>query len=787
MDAIVLCLSEQHDRRLLLAALAICIVGVYASFTLARHAGRAQGRTRGAWAGVSIVAAGCTAWATHMVALLAYRPGLPAAFDVLTTIQSLVLVIAGIGLSMSLVVGRRDRRRRVFAGVLLGLSVALLHYVGQAGYRISGTFRWDLSLAAGTASLGITLFAVALVASGERRPARRRLAAPLLLAGIGVLHTGGMAAMTPVYDPRIGFPAWSVAPGTIAPVVAGICLGLIGLAVLGLRFSLQAQAQVRRDRARLLDVSNLAVEGLAVCDDATILVANDSFARLIGAAKGDVIGCPIADFVPGISLHDLPEREEHEADLVALDGKRVPVRVLRSAVSVGRRRQAVFAFRDQRARLKSEATIRRLAYTDALTGLVNRARFADLLQARASQSATGASDLALLAIDLDRFKWVNDTFGAATGDDVLRGVADRLRGCGGKEDVVARLGGNEFAILASGPRDKATDLAARILDVLQRPFEMRGRTLEISASIGLAYLEGDAADAGTLPRNADLALESAKQSGGGQACIFEPHLLEDALRRSDLERDLRQAIERSELEVFYQPLVDALSGAFVGAEALARWNHAEQGMISPGLFIPLAEEVGLIGAIGEQVLEMACAEAARWPAHTSIAVNLSPVQLGDPNLVRKVTRVLAVTGLSAERLELEVTETALLGDDARTYRNLHQLRRLGIRIALDDFGTGYSSLSHLRRFPFDKIKIDQSFVRQIPHDAGSMAIVRAITALAADLRMRVTIEGVETAAQQAFAQREGCHHIQGYLISRPVPCEEMRAFMGSSDQLTLSA
>ena len=787
MDAIVACLSDQHDGRLLLAAVAICVVGVYASFTLARHAGRSQGRTRRVWASVSIVAAGCTAWATHMAALLAYRPGLPAAFDVLTTIQSLVAVIAGIALSMSLVVGRHDRRRRIFAGVVLGLSVALLHYVGQTGYRISGTFRWDLSLAFGSAGLGIALFALALVAGGERRPIRRRLAAPLLLAAIAVLHTGGMAAMTPVYDPRIGLPVNSVSPEAIAPVVTTICLGLIGLALLGLRFSLLAQAQVRRDRARLRDVSNLAVEGLAVCDDTTILVANQSFARLVGAPEGDVVGRPIAEFVPGVSLHDLPEGEEHETDLVTLDGKPIPVHVLRSAVSVGRRRQAVFAFRDQRAQLRSEATIRRLAYTDALTGLVNRARFADILQTRAARSDGEATGLAQLAIDLDRFKRVNDTFGEATGDDVLRAIADRLRGCGGKADVIARLGANEFAILTTGPRDKATDLAVRVLEALHAPFEIRDQTLEISASLGIAHLEDVAADAGALPRNANLALASAKQSGGGQACIFELHLLEDALRRSDLERDLRKAIERGELEVFFQPLVDARSGAFVGAEALARWNHAEQGMISPGLFIPLAEEVGLVGAIGEQVLEMACVEAARWPAQTSIAVNLSPVQLGDPNLVRKVTRVLAGTGLPAGRLELEVTETALLGDDARTFENLHQLRRLGIRIALDDFGTGYSSLSHLRRFPFDKIKIDQSFVRQLPHDAGSVAIVRAITTLAADLRMRVTIEGVETAAQRAFAQREGCHQIQGYLISRPVPRAEVRAFMDSPDRLTLSA
>ncbi|WP_299845156.1 bifunctional diguanylate cyclase/phosphodiesterase [uncultured Jannaschia sp.] len=262
---------------------------------------------------------------------------------------------------------------------------------------------------------------------------------------------------------------------------------------------------------------------------------------------------------------------------------------------------------------------------------------------------------------------------------------------------------------------------------------------------------------------------------------------ETATRRGELERDLRAALREDEIEVHYQPQVDARTGAFVGAEALARWRHPERGVVSPGVFIPLAEETGLIGEIGERVLRIACAEAVHWPDGTSLAVNLSAIQHGDANLLQKVSRVLAETGFYAQRLELEVTETALLGDDERTYDNLHRLRKLGIRVSLDDFGTGFSSLSHLRRFPFDKIKIDQSFVRRIPTDADSVAIVQAVTALARKLRMRVTIEGVETAEQRAFARREGCDQIQGYLISRPIPSDEVRTFMTAVSDLPRSA
>lgn len=356
MEAVISCLGQGHDRRLLVASGLVCITGVYASFALARHAGRSEGGARRNWALVAIVAAGCTAWATHMVALLAYRPKVPAAFDLPLTALSLLAVIVGIGLSMSRMIGSRDRRRQFSSGVFLGLSVTVLHYVGQFSYRVVGTISWDVPLAAGSIGTGLLLFGIAMVVAVERSRPLRRLAPLLLFGGIAVVHIGGMTAMTLFYDPFVALPPLSAPPNVVAPIVAGMCIGLIGLAIVGLRFSLQAQAQLRRDRARLRELSNLAVEGLVVCDGDVVAIANDSFARLAGVAASDLAGRRIADLLARALPVEMAEREEYDAALVRPAGSPVPVRVLRSTVRVGAKNQTVFAFRDQRERLRIEET-----------------------------------------------------------------------------------------------------------------------------------------------------------------------------------------------------------------------------------------------------------------------------------------------------------------------------------------------------------------------------------------------------------------------------------------------
>ena len=780
METIVTCLTVGHDRTLLWAAAGICLIGVYASFSIATHAARAEGEAKRNWALMSIISAGCTAWATHMVALLAYRPGMPSAFEPVLMSISLLVGIAGIGLSMRLALGRRDRMMRMCAGAFLGLSITALHYLGQASYFVTGHVGWNSIFVIASIGFSIPIFVAAIVFAGERNRKLRGLAPVLLIIAIAVLHVTGMAAVELVYDPRLSLPVLALDPAVVAPIVAAICMGLIVLAVMGLRFSLAAHARTRRDQKRLSELANLAVEGLAICDNGIITSANESLQRLTGWDREQLRSRQITSLLPTLELPSMTDQQEYDADLLCENDVAIPVRVLCRDVKVGSKTQTVVAIRDQSERLKSEATIRRLAYTDALTGLTNRARFNDLLSRRMTPKLIADKPFALLALDLDRFKWVNDTMGHGIGDQLLCQIANRLRECV-DDDAVARLGGDEFMVLLDGNADIAEKHAGAIIESLSHAYTIKGQVIEIGSSIGIALSGKDGDGPEELCRSADLALYKAKNGGGGQFCFFEPIMQLEAVSRHQLEMDLRRALYNDEFEVHYQPQTNATSGAFEGAEALVRWRHPERGLVAPATFIPMAEDVGLIGAIGERVLWLACREAATWSGDLSIAVNLSAVQLGDPKLVAQVERVLAETKLAAHRLELEVTETALLRDDARTYDNLRGLKALGVRISLDDFGTGYSSLSHLRRFAFDKVKIDQSFVRSIPGDQDSVAIVQAIVMLAGKLKMAVTIEGVEDAIQHQFAIKEGCNQIQGFFISRPVPELEIRSLLASRD------
>jgi diguanylate cyclase (GGDEF)-like protein len=379
--------------------------------------------------------------------------------------------------------------------------------------------------------------------------------------------------------------------------------------------------------------------------------------------------------------------------------------------------------------------------------------------------------VALLCLDLDRFKAVNDTLGHHVGDALLKEVAARLRSSLRESDTVARCGGDEFAIVqvGSGQPGGATQLADRIIEIVSAPFEIDGHRVGVGTSIGISVAPNDGCDPDQVLRNADLALYRAKTEGRGQHRFFAPDMDEQVRRRRNLELDLRNALANGEFQLAYQPLVTAASGAVTGFEALLRWHHPARGLVMPSDFIPVAEEIGVIASIGEWVLHEACAAAAEWPDDIRIAVNLSPAQFRGGDLVRTVAAALSASGLAAVRLELEITEGVLLADAKSTLAILHELRDLGVRIAMDDFGTGYSSFSYLRTFPFDKIKIDQSFVRDIGSDNESIAIVRAVTSLGRSLGISTTAEGIETAEQMAHLRAEGCTELQGYLLGRPMP------------------
>jgi diguanylate cyclase (GGDEF)-like protein len=432
---------------------------------------------------------------------------------------------------------------------------------------------------------------------------------------------------------------------------------------------------------------------------------------------------------------------------------------------------------DVTERQRSEERIAHMARHDALTDLPNRVLLLEQLNHEIKRVKRGEC-LAVLCLDLDQFKSVNDALGHHIGDELLKLVGERLRGCTRELDIVARMGGDEFAIIMT-QMDQATDAAAlskRIRDSVIRPYQIEGHQIVTDLSIGISVAPMDAVDSHELLRNADMALYDAKADGRGTFRFFEPEMNTRMKVRRELEMDLRKALATEQFELHYQPLVVLETNEVNGFEALLRWNHPTRGMISPADFIPIAEETGLIVPLGEWVLKAACNEAVDWPDHIKVAVNLSPAQLNCRNLVSMVTAALSETGMPPQRLQLEITETVLLQNTFTTLATLHELRKMGVQIALDDFGTGYSSLSYLRSFPFDKIKIDRSFIQDLSNGAEPLAIVNAVAGLAKCLNMTSTAEGVETAQQMETLQAIGCTEMQGYLFSRPRPASEIRQF-----------
>ena len=460
------------------------------------------------------------------------------------------------------------------------------------------------------------------------------------------------------------------------------------------------------------------------------------------------------------------------------DGSVIEVTLFERSLAFEGRPAVLGAAIDVTEQRRAEARITHMAHHDALTGLPNRVLFsARLVEAIAEHARTGAT-AALLCLDLDKFKFVNDTLGHPAGDALLRQVAERITACLRREDLVARLGGDEFAVLLRNPDAGAVEtITGRIIEALARPVRLGDRDCQIGVSIGIARLPEHGTESDTLLRNADLALYRAKAEGGSLAHCFEATMDSWARSRRRRETDLHEAFARGDLALAYQPVVDVRARTIVGFEALLRWHHPAEGMVPPAEFVPLAEETGLIVPIGAWVLRQACAEASLWADPLRVAVNLSPVQFRDPGLVATVREALALSGLAPHRLELEVTESVLLAASEANVATLHALRDLGVRIAMDDFGTGYCSLSYLQRFPFDKIKIDRSFVSRLGEDPHSTALVRAVIGLGASLGIVTVAEGVETEAQFGHLREEGCAEVQGYLFGRPSPAAAARALM----------
>ena len=758
MFRVLECIVGQHDLWLVFLAALVWVLGSAALFLLLQRSTDCVEVRRRQWIAIAALAAGVGVWATHFIAMLAYDGPMPLSFDPSLTSLSVMFAVAFFWLAF-LAAGRDFRLgQSAIAGLLAATGVAAMHFTGMAAVIAPAVVRYDVSAIVVAFVIVAVAFAAAFAAFG-RLEGKPRIAIPASFAVLGVvaLHFTAMSATVLKPDPTQGLGAGT--PSWLVVAIVTASLGLIAMVLLG--------AFLDRLFTDLRGLADATLEGLAILSGGRILEANGQLAALLGVDVAKLVGTQANQWLEAADGHALDAARDRpaEASIRSADGEDLVVEIAAHGIEYRGRRCQVLAVRDLTARKRAELQVEHLAAHDTLTGLPNRASFTTMLEGLVKSGER----FALFAIDLDRFKAVNDLFGHAAGDAILCRVGNLLRDVTRDVDLVARIGGDEFLIIQRGIDDvrDAQLLAQRVLGAFAEEMDITRDPMAVGVSIGVALFPADASSAEALRHNADVALYRAKERGRGMACFFDLEMDKLVRERRELEHDLRHAITRAELSLMFQPLVATAGRTIVGYEALLRWAHPTRGNIPPEVFVPIAEDVGAIIPIGEWVLREACAAAMQWPDHISIAVNVSAVQFQLPNLAAIVENALSQTGLAAQRLELEVTESVMLRDRESALATLHKLKALGVRIVMDDFGTGYSSLSNLQAFPFDKIKIDRSFVSHVTDDESARSIIRAIVGLGRSLDLPVVAEGVETEEQRRMVLEEGCPQAQGFLFGEP--------------------
>lgn len=791
------CITTEHDLSHVIAALFVLAFSNCCSLVVFRRSMVATMRHNQIfWAVASGTVVGLGIWSTHFIALLGYQPGFEVVFSGGRTIISAMIVVTGFVITALMMRLNSDILVRVLSAAIATASVTAMHFYGMTALNASAIMEYDQMMVTTAIVLGfIGYVATYLTGANPSIPRSTLLATIFSIIAVLAIHFVSATGTTMIPVKGLETPAIALRSGGLSIIIALAMLLVVFIFAMAAGLDTQFQRIRSKEQRKLFVLADASSEGLfVVAPDGTILSTN-SAARTMFQDDGpekhkleDLGLAPESEPAPSLTGNkiqnilqiqdeDITFAENHdfgERRLRFSDGREMVATVSSRYVRESDGDFIVFAVHDMTQRVRAEARVRTLAYRDSLTGLYNRVAFNMALESAVSKrSSENANDLAVLIIDLDEFKEVNDQYGHGTGDTLLKSIGRRLSSQLGKKDVLARLGGDEFAVLLRGrtSHDEITDVASRILTALSEPIAIGRRTLSSGGSIGIAQPSKGNHSAARLLTFADRALYSAKEAGRNCFRFYDAELHKQQMDARNLERALHKAVENDELVLHFQPKVNAATREVVGREALVRWNRPGVGLIGPDTFIPIAEQSMLIVEVGRWTIQAACRAARHWGDNESVAVNLSARQLLDADLVDTVRTALAETGLSPDRFELEITETAIIHNTQLATSILLDLKSLGIKISLDDFGTGYSSMSYIQEFPFDRIKIDRSFVTSMNVDSKSRAIVEAIIHLAHSLQIPVVAEGVETEDQAEALARLACEELQGYLIAAPAPVE----------------
>lgn len=785
------CLTLDHDWYAFLPAAFVCLLASAVAVSLFHRAQATEGRTRFMWLSLNAAAAGCGIWATHFIAMLAYTPAIGIEYDIALTVTSLLIavLITGAGLGMALL--DLGRWRTVVGGAVVGGGIAAMHYTGMMALEFAGRVTWSTDLTIASIVIGMTMGVLAVHFAARRDDwPTSVLAVVLLTLAILFVHFIGMSAVMILPDPAHVTDAAALSSHSFSHLIAGATTIILGLCLVAALSDRKWEGAVRRQKHLLDTALDNMLQGLCMFDaDGRILLFNRRYGQMVGLPADRLKNATLLDVIKHRNAcGEIDEDpEEFTARVIATaragksNGRTVETSTGRAIRIIENPRQEggwVSTLEDITEWREVQARISHMAHHDGLTDLANRTQLIKKLNEEFAALPARGGSIAAYLIDLDRFKSVNDTFGRDVGDLLLKTVAERLRAAAGADDTVARLGGDEFVVIQSGVADEnqAEDFARRLAAAISPPVQFKEQIILPSPCIGVALAPADGANPERLLKSADLALYKAKAEGRNCIRFFVREMDAELEARTKLERTIREAVLHNRFELHYQPLFELSGRRLVGFEALVRLPAEDGTLIPPMDFIPLAEELQLIDKIGEWVLQEACRTAALWPANLTVAVNLSPAQFEKGSISSVVAAALEDSGLTGNRLELEITESLLLGESAPIMADLHSLRALGVRIVMDDFGTGYSSLGYLWRFPFDKIKIDRSFMQGFDSSGqDAKTIVKTIIALGRELKMRVTVEGVETATQAEFLDQVEGDQAQGYFFGRPIPGPELAA------------